>query len=81
MYLEVYESYFYLIQPNLPMGNFFKTNYVGEEQGIEALDNCDPEPEHRLLYQVDIDRGGMEVLWAISTTCFFHASWLKNKHI
>lgn len=27
--------------------------HVGKEQGIEALDNCDPEPEHRLLYQVE----------------------------
>ena len=51
MYLEVYEHSFYLIQP-FANGKFLQKKHVGEEQGIEALDNCDPEPEHRLLYQV-----------------------------
>ena len=59
---------------------FLQKNYVGEEQGIEALDNCDPEPEHRLLYQVvNLDWGGGRVVGPSPTTCFLHhASWLKT---
>ena len=62
---------------------FLQKNYVGEEQGIEALDNCDPEPEHRLLYQVvNLDWGGGRVCGAKPHDMFFASCFVvKNKHL
>lgn len=45
-----------------------------EEQGLEALSNCDPEAEHRLLYQVSCIPGIYERL-----RCFkIQSSWDKD---
>ena len=77
MYLEVYESYLYFIPP-FCHGNSSK-QLVKKEQGID-LENCDPEPEHRLLYQVEL--WGVEGLWGDFHDIFaFHASFKKQTHI
>jgi len=62
---ESFESY---VQAKSPITSFV------EEQGIEALENCDPEPEHRLLYQVSCIPGIHERL-----RCFkIQSSWDKD---
>lgn len=70
MYLEVYESYFWF-NSTLCLWEILQKKHVGKEQGIEALDNCDPEPEHRLLYQV-LSIEGLEVVgWEVHDMFFF----------